>query len=117
MIETLHLLNGCLIVPACLVVAILLFLQNRRGRELNAASLAAVFLVMLQIFFQIYMGIFLLSHRGQRSMLHYSLGLSPLFILLIAFWLLPQLRSRKTLTIGIAFSISALLAGLAIFSG
>jgi hypothetical protein len=117
MVEVLHLLNGCLIVPAALGVAILLIIQHRRGRGLTPASLAAVLLVSLQIFTQLYLGVMLLNDRGQRSLLHYSLGLIPLLLLLITFWLLPQMGRRAALVAGIVFLVIGMTATLAYLIG
>ena len=117
MVETLHFLNGCLVVPGTIAVAIILFLQHRAGKGLTPLGLAAVLVAGLLIFAQVYMGISLLSNRGQRSMLHYSLGVLPLLVLLVALWLVPQMRERKALVTGFAFIFMALFAFLAYFIG
>jgi hypothetical protein len=110
MLEFLHTLNGCLVVPVSIAMAIFLLIQRRRGHGLTPLSFAAALIVSLLIFSQVYMGISLLGNRGQRSMLHYTLGVLPLLLLLVLFWLPPQTRTRPGLSAGIGFSIMAVIA-------
>lgn len=117
MVESLHILNGCLIVPATLALAIILLVQHWQGKGLSPVLLAAILVVGLLVFAQMYLGISLLSNRGQRSVLHYSLGVLPLLLLMVTLWLLPQTRSRPALTAGVGCGLVAVLVTAAFFLG